>query len=274
MSNRLRPLVPCYHAVSDGWDDALAVRPDAFRRRVQSVLARGYRPVRAAEAAAGHGRLFHVTFDDTFEAWPRFCQISSGSECPPRCSHCPGFVGARRLRHPRACSTATRRLGAPRFRWAGRAPRSRRAGFEVGSHTVTHPRLTKLDDHELRRELRESREQLEDELGVPCRFVSYPYGEQDERVRARRVSAATTPRSRCRGSKFRPTCTRCRVGIWREDGLRRVSLKTSAVGRRLLLDLLDIRSSPSSAAGPPDALARRPGGVISQPPQRARRAVC
>lgn len=57
-------------------------------------------------------------------------------------------------------------------------------GVAVGSHTVTHPHLTRLEDAELARELQESKQRIGDELGRPCPLLSYPYGEHDERVRA------------------------------------------------------------------------------------------
>jgi peptidoglycan/xylan/chitin deacetylase (PgdA/CDA1 family) len=58
------------------------------------------------------------------------------------------------------------------------------AGIAIGSHGVTHAHLTRLGDDELRLELVESRQQLEEELGRPCTELAYPYGEHDERVRA------------------------------------------------------------------------------------------
>jgi peptidoglycan/xylan/chitin deacetylase (PgdA/CDA1 family) len=56
-------------------------------------------------------------------------------------------------------------------------------GAQVGSHTVSHPRLPELSDVELRRELTDSKEQIEAELERPCPELAYPYGEHDERVR-------------------------------------------------------------------------------------------
>ena len=50
------------------------------------------------------------------------------------------------------------------------------AGVEFGSHTVTHPVLTQLDDDALAFELRESRRHLETVLGGPVRALSYPFG--------------------------------------------------------------------------------------------------
>jgi peptidoglycan/xylan/chitin deacetylase (PgdA/CDA1 family) len=57
-------------------------------------------------------------------------------------------------------------------------------GLDVGSHGVTHAHLPRLSDEELRGELVESKQQIEDELGRPCSDFAYPYGEHDERVRA------------------------------------------------------------------------------------------
>jgi peptidoglycan/xylan/chitin deacetylase (PgdA/CDA1 family) len=54
----------------------------------------------------------------------------------------------------------------------------------VGSHGVSHAHLTELDDEELRCELRDSKQEIEDELGRPCAELAYPYGEHDGRVRA------------------------------------------------------------------------------------------
>jgi peptidoglycan/xylan/chitin deacetylase (PgdA/CDA1 family) len=57
------------------------------------------------------------------------------------------------------------------------------AGLEIGSHTVSHPILTTTGDDELRRELRESRARIEEELGRTVDLFCYPNGSFDERVR-------------------------------------------------------------------------------------------
>jgi peptidoglycan/xylan/chitin deacetylase (PgdA/CDA1 family) len=57
-------------------------------------------------------------------------------------------------------------------------------GVAIGSHGVSHAHLTRLGDDDLLRELVESKQQIEDELGRPCTELAYPYGEHDERVRA------------------------------------------------------------------------------------------
>ncbi len=51
-----------------------------------------------------------------------------------------------------------------------------RNGFAIGSHTMEHPILTKLDADELCRELSESKQTIERELGTECPILAYPNG--------------------------------------------------------------------------------------------------
>ena len=78
-------------------------------------------------------------------------------------------------------------------------------GVEIGSHTLTHPHLPLLSDEELLRELGDSREQFEAELNRPCRYLAYPYGENDDAFGLRRGQPVTTRRSRCDGMRTRAT---------------------------------------------------------------------
>ena len=53
------------------------------------------------------------------------------------------------------------------------------AGWEVDSHTFTHPDLTGLDEETLRREVEDSRTELQDRFGEPVNFFCYPAGSFD-----------------------------------------------------------------------------------------------
>lgn len=68
-----------------------------------------------------------------------------------------------------------------------------------GSHTKTHPFLTKLPDKEMHNEIQNSRAELERRLAMPVRFFCYPYGDYDAKVmeltaRAGYAGALTTKR--------------------------------------------------------------------------------
>jgi peptidoglycan/xylan/chitin deacetylase (PgdA/CDA1 family) len=51
-----------------------------------------------------------------------------------------------------------------------------KAGIEIGSHTVSHPNLTKIDTHKIRLELAESKKRIEEKISQPVVSLSYPYG--------------------------------------------------------------------------------------------------
>jgi peptidoglycan/xylan/chitin deacetylase (PgdA/CDA1 family) len=74
-------------------------------------------------------------------------------------------------------------------------------GITIGSHSVSHAHLTRLSDTELRRELEESKGELEIELARPCHDLAYPYGEHDERVRAAARAAGYDRAYALRGRK-------------------------------------------------------------------------
>lgn len=49
-------------------------------------------------------------------------------------------------------------------------------GFEAGSHTLTHPDLSRLSDIDARKEIEESRARLADALSASVTTFCYPYG--------------------------------------------------------------------------------------------------
>ena len=62
-------------------------------------------------------------------------------------------------------------------------------GVRIESHGVSHAHLPALGDDELRRELVDAKQRIEDEIGDRCTELAYPYGEHDDRVRAAARSA-------------------------------------------------------------------------------------
>jgi peptidoglycan/xylan/chitin deacetylase (PgdA/CDA1 family) len=50
-------------------------------------------------------------------------------------------------------------------------------GVEFGSHTLTHPMLSQVSREVARREIVESRQELEDRLGAGIAFFCYPRGD-------------------------------------------------------------------------------------------------
>jgi peptidoglycan/xylan/chitin deacetylase (PgdA/CDA1 family) len=57
------------------------------------------------------------------------------------------------------------------------------AGHEIGSHTLTHPFLTRLNPQQAGEEISASKKKLEDRFGLPVRHFCYPYGNWNPVVR-------------------------------------------------------------------------------------------
>lgn len=107
-------------------------------------------------------------------------------------------------------------------------------GWEVGSHTCTHPELTQLDDGGARTELERSRRDVEENLGEACSSLAYPYGNVDERIAALAGSAGYTAAGRLsRGLEDAGPLLWPRVGVYQEDALWRFRLKANTATRRI-----------------------------------------
>jgi peptidoglycan/xylan/chitin deacetylase (PgdA/CDA1 family) len=176
-----------YHAVSDGWPSVLAVSVGDFERQISALLGRGYRGVTFHDAVHGEpvGRRFAVTFDDSYlslltNALPVLDRLGvpatvfvptayAGSEHPMRWDGIEEWSDG-----PYASELLP-------MSWEQLA-QLRDAGWEIGSHTASHPHLPETGEEELEAELKDSKEACESHLGEPCRTLAYPYGEHDERV--------------------------------------------------------------------------------------------
>jgi peptidoglycan/xylan/chitin deacetylase (PgdA/CDA1 family) len=176
-----RPVVLAYHGIGAADDAAdprrLLTSPEHLAEHVSLLQRRGYRFVLAGELA-GHGppppRTASLTFDDGWRNWTT-AAVPVLQSLGVRATFfvCPGLFGGR---HPDLGGEAGALIDEDEARAL------HRAGMELGSHTLSHRDLRRLDDAELGDELRESKRAVEALTGEPCRTLAYPYGLYDERV--------------------------------------------------------------------------------------------
>jgi peptidoglycan/xylan/chitin deacetylase (PgdA/CDA1 family) len=180
-------LILCYHAVSPTWPAALSVTPEALDSQLSALVRRGYRGARFSDALSGKvdGRVVSVTFDDGYRSVLELAKpildshgypgtIFVPTDWPEQAGamHWQGIDGWLDTPHEHELGTLT---------WQELVELAD-AGWEIGSHTCSHPHLPDLDDATLTHELRSSKERLEAELDQPCVSLAYPYGETDARV--------------------------------------------------------------------------------------------
>jgi peptidoglycan/xylan/chitin deacetylase (PgdA/CDA1 family) len=222
--------VLCYHAVADEWEHHLAVRQTSFEQHVRSLLRRGFRPRTVVEALGSGGRSFHITFDDAFRNVVGALTLLRTLGVPATVFVCADLADDGSPLPVAALPSA------PREHWRTMTWDELRAiadeGVEVGSHTCGHPHLTRVGDAELRRELGESRERIEAELGRPCRLLAYPFGEHDARVRtATKAAGYTVAFAQGDGPRTVDLLALPRVSVYRVDTPARVRFKLTRLGR-------------------------------------------
>jgi peptidoglycan/xylan/chitin deacetylase (PgdA/CDA1 family) len=173
-----------YHRVSTDADE-LCVTPKRFCEQMDYLAANGYQVVDIADAArildeeAATDRVIGLSFDDGY------LDLADGA-LPVLARH--GFRATVFIVTGVVDGTAV-------FDWYSRPPPvlswqqivelDGRSPFRFEAHTVTHPNLLTLNEHQARREMVDSKHALEQRLGRSVEAFSYPaglYGAREQRL--------------------------------------------------------------------------------------------
>jgi glycosyltransferase involved in cell wall biosynthesis/peptidoglycan/xylan/chitin deacetylase (PgdA/CDA1 family) len=249
-------LTLCYHAVSESWPADLSITPERLETQLTKLRRKGYHSTTLAAAAAQPqgGRTLVVSFDDAFAS------IFSLA-----------YPILERLGMIATLYVSTAHVGGEPMRWDGidhwldgphedelrgmsgeQIRELADAGWEIGSHTRTHPHLPELGAAALREELVLSKRECEELSGSPCRTLAYPYGELDAGVEeaaaaAGYEAAVTLAPGTPGGGRLRLP----RTGVYARDGSLRFALKSSPWARRALEARRQPPAAPVEPAPPP-----------------------
>lgn len=162
-----------YHAIGTPIpDDRLGLytlAPLRFLKQMKMIAANTAIPVRSFAEAAGVAQGIAITFDDGYrdgltEAAPLLVELRLPFSV---------FVTTAYIRSGDQLYLSPHEL----------CELAKCPGATIGSHGVTHVKLSQCSDAELHRELFDSRSYLEDLLQQPVTTLSYPHGAVDHRVR-------------------------------------------------------------------------------------------
>lgn len=185
-----------YHSVTEDGPPFLSLRPATFRRQLDLLVGAGFRSGTGAileRIAAGEtppGRHAFLTFDDGFaDTATTALPLMAERGLTGLAFVLPGHLDAGvALDWPEVAGEAARRPALMRSMDWSMLGTLVDAGWEIGSHTMSHARLTGLPDEALAEELLDSRRAIEARLGR-CELLAYPFGAWDDRV-ARAAAAA------------------------------------------------------------------------------------
>lgn len=230
-------LVLCYHAISPDWPAPLAVTPQAFQRQIANLSRRGWQSTTFTDAVrrAPGSKTVVITFDDAFASVARYAEpVLSGYGFPATVFAPTDYVSHAT---PLAWTGVDQWLDSPHadeltpMAWDD-LRRLTALGWEVGSHTRTHPFLTSLSDEEVLAELCDSREEGTEHLGQPITSLAYPYGAVNARIAAHAANAGyegaaslAWPSGPIDRYRFP------RVGVYHRDRGARFRLKTARLSR-------------------------------------------
>jgi len=167
------PVILMYHSVEPYTEDPyrITVRPERFERQLRWLRRHGLRGVsmRDLRAAPDPRGLVGLTFDDGYADFvTRVLPALRRYGFTATVYVVGGAVGGHNAwdadgpRKPLMTADDVRRIAD--------------AGVEVGSHSLTHPRLPAVDDRALQDEIGASRVALADLVGGPVDGFCYPYG--------------------------------------------------------------------------------------------------
>lgn len=165
-------LVLCYHAMEPGAEGTCDVATEDFAEQLQAIADEGYESVLPGEIAGylrGDNDLPEKSVCFTFDDGPESILMRSK---PMLDEH--GFTGAAFL--------ITDSVGAEgKLSWQ-QVRELQQAGWEIGSHSVSHALPTKLTAEECRDEFEDSKAAIDAEIEGECTALAYPYGLYDSTV--------------------------------------------------------------------------------------------
>lgn len=167
------PPILYYHRVSPGVDPDVGVEPSEFAWQVMFLKRLGYKGVslRDVDGAKGDRKRIVITFDDGY--------LDNFQHAAPILQEngfrATIFCVSKKTGSVSDWTTDPVWSGLPLMD-KGHLRELHRLGFEIGSHSRTHPDLSRLPLSEARDEIEGSRRDLEDLLGTPVETFCYPYG--------------------------------------------------------------------------------------------------
>jgi peptidoglycan/xylan/chitin deacetylase (PgdA/CDA1 family) len=184
----MKALIICYHCIKDeAWPHLRPTKVADFEKQMR-YLSKVYNPI-SLERMAQHiqngtsfpSKAIAVTFDDGYQdnyenAYP----ILKKYNIPATVFLTTGFIGTGQIpAWDRGYYTAEKTL---MLSWQQVREMSD-GGISFGSHTLTHPFLTRIPLKQARKEIHRSKDIIEQQTGRPVTTFSYPTGDFDSDIK-------------------------------------------------------------------------------------------
>lgn len=190
LAENSRVTVLAYHRIAVSRNDVNAVSPSVFDKQM-AYLKDHYDVINMSDFMGILAdrkclrRAVVVTFDDGYrDNFTNAVPVLRKHGIPACFFISTGFMG-----NEKGFPHDVKRLGrkVATMSWA-EIEQLVKMGFDIGAHTVNHVRLSTCDDEVLSKEIRGSKEVLEERLSVDVKYFAYPFGKRsDLSVKAKRA---------------------------------------------------------------------------------------
>jgi len=180
------PPVLLYHKVSPRGEIGVTwVKPGAFKRQMETIAEAGWSTILPGEDA--DSKQFLLIFDDGYECIYKYAYpILSKLDFKAVVFIPTGYIGS--------TNDWDYQLFGRRFAHLSEAMllELSKAGWMIGSHTVSHTDLLQLSNSQLEDEIAGSRSKLQDLTGQGIEWIAFPFGRYNQRVMDVAVNAGYT----------------------------------------------------------------------------------
>ncbi|MCM8786157.1 MAG: polysaccharide deacetylase family protein [Candidatus Omnitrophica bacterium] len=170
-------MILAYHRINPWYKkDPLTVNPENFEKQINYLLKRGFKNFSFGENYIKNKTLL-ITFDDGFYdnflfGLPLFKKL----KIKPIIFIIVNYISTDKIWNRYKDYEKDRFLKWEEIR------EIIKEGVEIGSHTLSHPHLTEIDEEKAKEEIYSSKKIIEDKIGGEVKFFCYPYGEFNEKI--------------------------------------------------------------------------------------------
>ncbi|MCK4353115.1 polysaccharide deacetylase family protein [candidate division WOR-3 bacterium] len=169
-----------YHKIANFDFGGTWVTPHQFENQMQYLYQNGYTTIQPDELLTSHSSPLTssilITFDDGYESfYDKALPILLKYGFRAIIFVITNYIGKENLWDVNI-GKKVRHLDWSKLR------KLKDYGFIIGSHTMTHPDLTKIKLNQIKKEIFNSKTKLEDGLGEEVNFFSFPFGRHNDTV--------------------------------------------------------------------------------------------
>lgn len=200
MSTSNKVPILMYHSIIDNDEQSISIK--SFKKQMHLMKTMGYQTIKFNELKENNEKKFIITFDDAYEnvfinAFPILRKLGFNAVC---------FIVANKIGHYNDWDKNKNKFKKMKIMNFEQINEWLKNGFSIGSHTLDHVDLTKLNRNDKIDQIVNSKKHLNRLFNTEIDTFAFPFGSYDDEtqniINENYDYAVTTKRSRFVKNKF------------------------------------------------------------------------